>query len=204
VMALAFGALLAAGQITLDRLALGGRPPDAWLRTIWLALLVNAAAAAVEEVLFRGVLLTGLRESWDKSGAVFISAVIFGASRVLAAGVRQPNWLEFIPLLALPGAMLAWAFLRTGNLWLASGIHFGWTLFQYDVFNLAARQGGDTLFGWLTVYNGPAWLLGNDYGIEAGLAGVIGVMLVSAGMWCYTRSRRVHAGEPSTSLDNHV
>ena len=204
VMALAFGALLAADQITLEGLALGPRPLDAWLRTIWLALLVNAAAAAVEEVLFRGVLLTGLKESWDKSGAVFISVVIFAASRVLAAGVRQPNWLEFIPLLALPGAMLAWAFLRTGNLWLASGIHFGWTFFQHDVFNLAARLGGDTLFGWQTVQNSPAWLLGNHYGMETSLAGVISVLSVSAGIWFYTRNRLPHAEKSSSLLDDHA
>ena len=203
VMALVFVALLGSGQITLDRLALGSQPPDAWLRAIWLAMLVNAATAAVEEVLFRGLLLTGLRESWDKSGAIFISAVIFGAYYILAGGGNQGNWLEFVPLAALPGAMLAWAFLRTGNLWLASGIHFGWMLFQHDVFNLAAREGGDTLFGWQTVHNGPAWLMGNHIGMETGLAGVVSVLLVSAGIWFYTRSRGALAGKSSASLDSY-
>jgi uncharacterized protein len=193
VMALAFGALLATGQITQEGLALGGQPLEAWLRAIWLALLINAAAAVGEEVLFRGLLLTGLKNTWDTGGAVFISAVIFGASHILVAGARQANWLEFIPLLALPGAMLGWAFLRTGNLWLATGIHFGWNLCQHDLFNLSARQGSDTLFGWLTAQNGPAWLLGNHYGVEVGLVGVIGVLLVSAGIWYSTKNRHTLA-----------
>jgi hypothetical protein len=201
VMALAFGVLLATGQITLEGLALGGQPPDAWLRAIWLALLVNAAATVGEEVLFRGLLLTGLRKSWDTGGAVFISAVIFGASHILTAASRQTNWLEFIPLLALPGAMLGWAFLRTGNLWLASGIHFGWTLFQHDIFNLVAREVSDSLFGWVTIHKGPAWLLGNHYGIEAGLAGVISLLLVSAGIWFFTKNRHTLAEQSSPTVD---
>jgi len=194
VMILVFAVLLAFGQIRVERLALSGQPLDAWLRAIWLSVLVNSAAAVGEEVLFRGLLLSGLKKSWDIGGAVFISAVISSASHILAAGVNQTSWLKFIPLLALPGLMLGWAFLRRGNLWLATGIHFGWNLFQNDLLNLAAHQNNETFFGWLTAHNGPAWLLGNRYGIEEGLSGVISVILVSGGIWLFTKNRSADSG----------
>ncbi len=193
VIALMFAIMLVLNQITVDRMALSGQPLVVWLRAIWLAILVNTAAAAGEEVIFRGLLLTGLKKAWDAAGAIFISAVIFGASHVLVAGARESNWLEFIPLLALPGVMLGWAFLRSGNLWLATGLHFGWNLFQDDLFNLAARNKGDSLFGWVVAHNGPAWLLGNSYGIEVGLIGILSAALVGAGILLYTRKK--HASD---------
>lgn len=162
---------------------------DAVFRAIWMALLVNMVAAVGEEVLFRGLLVTGLKKAWDASGALFISAVIFGASHILVTGAAQTSLLIFIPLLALPGVMLGWAYLRSGNLWLATGIHFAWNFFQDSVFNLASRPTSDSLIGFETSQIGPAWFMGTSYGIEVGLAGIIVLALVILGIWLYTRGK---------------
>lgn len=190
-MTVVFGFMLLTGWLSLDGLALTGQTPQAWLRAIWLALLVNLTAAVSEEVLFRGVLLTGLKEAWDENGAVFISAVIFAASHILATGASETNWLQFVPLLALPGLMLGWAYLRTGNLWLATGLHFAWNMLQDDVFNLTARKTSETLFGLATMKSGPDWFMGTAFGLETGLAGVLAVILAGVGVWYYTRKIRV-------------
>jgi len=192
-MAIAAGAMVIVflleyvfGFITVNGFALTGQPADAWLRAIWLALLVNAVAAIGEEVLYRGLLLQGLEIAWDQWGALFISSIIFGGSHILVAGASESNWLEFIPLLALPGIMLGWAFVRTGNLWLATGIHFAWNLFQDDILNLTGFQHGETLFGLETNVSGPKWLVGTSYGIEVGAAGILALLLVCAGIWRWT------------------
>jgi hypothetical protein len=177
------------GWLKIENLALSGSPLDAIFRAIWMALLVNLVAAVGEEVLFRGLLVTGLKKAWDAPGALFISAVIFGASHILVTGAAQTSLLIFIPLLALPGVMLGWAYLRSGNLWLATGIHFAWNFFQDSVFNLASRPTSDTLIGFETSQIGPAWFMGTSYGIEVGLAGIIVLALVFLGIWLYTRGK---------------
>jgi len=185
----------ALGFIHISGFALQAQPIDALLRAIWLALLVNAVAAIGEEVLYRGLLLQGIEISWDKWGALFISSIIFGGSHILVAGASESNWLEFIPLLALPGVMLGWAYLRTGNLWLATGIHFAWNLFQDDILNLTGFHRGDTLFGLETSVSGPSWFVGTAYGIEVGAAGILCLLLVSAGVWWWTSRKKVVTGE---------
>ena len=120
-MLIIFALEYALGYIAVSGFALTNNTIDAWLRAIWLALLVNAVAAIGEEVLYRGLLLQGIEIAWDQWGALFISSIIFGGSHILVTGANETNWLEFIPLLALPGVMLGWAYLRTGNLWLATG-----------------------------------------------------------------------------------
>lgn len=80
---------------------------------IVLALLVVCVAPVVEELLFRGVLLSGLLRHMRTGWAVAISAVIFGA-------VHLPDfkfaWYP-VPALALLGALLAWIRLRSRSLW---------------------------------------------------------------------------------------
>jgi hypothetical protein len=173
----------------IEKLTLSGLPVDAILRGIWMALLINLVAAVGEEVLFRGVLVTGLKKAWDAPGALFISAVIFGASHILVTGAAQTSLLIFIPLLALPGIMLGWAYLRTGNLWLATGIHFAWNFFQDSVFNLSSRNATDSLIGFETSQSGPTWFMGTSYGIEVGLAGITTLVVVVLGIWIYTKEK---------------
>jgi len=188
-MALIFLLELALGWLKVEEFALSGLPLDSIFRAIWIALLVNLVAAIGEEVLFRGLLVTGLKKAWDAPGALFISAVIFGASHLFETGAAQTSLLIFIPLLALPGVMLGWAYLRTGNLWLATGIHFAWDFFQDSVFNLASRTSTDSLIGIKTSQSGPAWFMGTSYGIEVGLAGMIVLALVILGIRIYTRGK---------------
>jgi len=178
------------GWVRISGFLLSGEPAVVWMRTIWLAILVNATAAVIEEVLFRGFLLTGLKEAWDEKGAVFVSAVIFGASHLLAASARNTNWLEFIPLLMVPGILLGWAYLKTGNLWLPVGLHFAWNLFQDDILNLTGRIGGDTLFGLMTEVQGPDWMMGTDFGIELGGLGIIAAVSAALVVWSVTNNNR--------------
>jgi hypothetical protein len=188
-MTLIFLLDLVFGWMKIEKLTLSGLPVDAILRGIWMALLVNLVAAVGEEVLFRGVLVTGLKKAWDAPGAIFISAVIFGASHILVTGAAQTSLLIFIPLLALPGIMLGWAYLRTGNLWLATGIHFAWNFFQDSVFNLSSRNATDSLIGFETSQSGPTWFMGTSYGIEVGLAGITTLVVVVLGIWIYTKEK---------------
>ncbi len=190
-MTLVFLLELALGWLNITGFTLTDMKADTILRTVWLALLVNTTAVVGEEVLFRGFLLTGLKKAWDANGALLISAVIFGGAHILASGADETNWLQFIPLLALLGLMLGWAYLRTGNLWLASGIHFAWNFFQDDIFNLCARSASDTRLGLETLKSGPAWFMGSSFGIEVGLAGILALIIVLTGIWLYTRDHAI-------------
>jgi membrane protease YdiL (CAAX protease family) len=177
------------GWISVSGFSLEGAPWDNWLRVIWLSLLVNLTAAVGEEVLYRGLLFEGIKQAWDERGAFLISAIIFGASHIAVTGAKETHWLQFIPLLALPGIMLGWAYVKSGNLWLPTGLHFAWNLFQDDILNLTGEHSGDTLFGLITKVHGPKWFVGTSYGIEVGAAGILCLLIASGGIWIWMRNR---------------
>ena len=177
---------LAFGWISVTGLSLEGAASDAWLRAIWVALLFNLAFAVVEEVLFHGLLMQGTINAWDKWGALFISSIIFGGYKIINIGLNDTNWLQFIPLMALPGLMLGWACLRTGNLWLATGLNFAWNIWPSDILNLTGAHSEENLFGFITSVTGPKLFVGTSYGIEVGAAGVLSLFIVGAGIWWWT------------------
>lgn len=110
--------LLAHGQpVHQDVAVMAGKVPLG-LRVL-LALLVVCVAPVVEELVFRGVLLSGLASRMRIGWAIAASAVIFGC-------VHLPDfrfaWYP-VPALILLGLVLAWLRVRTRSLWPSITLH---------------------------------------------------------------------------------
>lgn len=84
-----------------------------------LALLVVCVAPFVEELVFRGVLLSGLASRMPIGWAMLVSAVVFGC-------VHLPDfkfaWYP-VPALILLGLVAAWLRVRTRSLWPSITLH---------------------------------------------------------------------------------
>ncbi len=187
-MAVIFVLEIRLGWLRVDGWAMRGRDWSTVLGTLWLALLANGLASVGEEALFRGYFLTGLTRAWGPWIGLVVMSIPFGASHLLVHGASDTDALVFTVMLALPGAVLGWSYLRSGSLWLAMGIHFTWDLLQDDVFNLTGG-GGPNLIGLATERSGPVWFMGTSFGIEVGAAGLAALAVVGAGVWALTRDR---------------
>ena len=157
---------------------------DAWLRNLWLAILINVFVAVGEETMFRGYLLTGLEKVWGKWVGLILMAILFALPHLAVGGAQETNWLLFTMLLALPRVLLGWAYLQSRSLWLPIGIHLGWNFIQDEVLNLRGED-LQNLTGAVTNQQGPEWFVGTSYGIEVGLAGIFAVLLVWLGVWIW-------------------
>jgi sodium transport system permease protein len=87
-------------------------------RTLWLLLLVAVVPAICEEVLFRGVFLSGIRRRMTPMRAILLNGIVFGAFHVPSATVYR-----LLPSAVL-GMLLAWVVLRTRSIWPAMVMHF--------------------------------------------------------------------------------
>jgi membrane protease YdiL (CAAX protease family) len=78
--------------------------------------------AVGEELLFRGYGFQVLTAAVGPVGALLLSSSLFGfvhLTNLNAAPLGIANTVGF-------GLVLGYAFLKTGDLWLAIGVHFGW------------------------------------------------------------------------------
>ena len=87
-------------------------------RFLWILLFAAVTPAVVEEVLFRGVLLSGLRSRLTTAGAVVLSGVVFGLFHL-----TPETAFRFLPSASL-GMLLAWVVAASGSLPLAILLHF--------------------------------------------------------------------------------
>jgi membrane protease YdiL (CAAX protease family) len=181
-----FAIFTGSGWLTIQNWRWQTVPFITWVGILWNSILINAYASVGEEVIFRGYLLSGLKEAWGKTVGLAVMSVIFAAMHLVVHTAKQTSIPLFILSLIGPGLLLGWAYLRTGSLWLPIGLHFMWNLVQDDLLNLPGRTELDSLFGLSTQLQGPSWLVGSAFGIETGLLSILPLGICIAGVWLWT------------------
>jgi hypothetical protein len=147
-----------------------------------IAALLLLAGAAVEEILFRGVLFR-LIEEWSGTWiALAISAVLFGAAHSFNPGA---GWISSVSIAVEAGLLLGAAFVVTKNLWFPIGLHFAWNFFEGPIYG---SQVSGNAFGMSAVaahVSGPLWLTGGPFGPEAGVSAIVTCLVASIALLIY-------------------
>ncbi|NJP05687.1 MAG: CPBP family intramembrane metalloprotease [Chloroflexaceae bacterium] len=193
LMGFIFVVELAAGWITIT--ALWQQPDlDQPFVVAWLPPLITMIGVGIyEELMFRGYVLRNLSEGlnfsligarWAIVLASLGSSILFGlahASNPNATVISTAN-------IMLAGLFLALGYVLTGQLAMPIGIHITWNFFQGYVFGFPVS--GQQLFGVTALaieQGGPPFWTGGAFGPEAGLIGIIAMILgcVFTSAWVY-------------------
>ena len=150
-------------------------------RQLFGAALTALVVSVLEEVLFRGALFGALRKAWSWPGALLVSSMVYAIVHFLESTkwTEPVTWLSglailpkmlrgFVDLhavlpgffnLTLAGAILAFAYQRTGNLYFSIGLHAGW-IFWLKFYGAITRDSAGA----------PTWLWGTHKLIDGWLA----------------------------------
>jgi len=150
------------------------------------ALLGGAAravfVAAVEETLFRGMLLGYLLRPLGLPVAVVGSALAFALVHSWNSGA---TWLALVNLTAA-GGLFALAYLVGRGLALPIGLHAAWNLVEGSVFGFPVSGNvRDSLLRVATA--GPEWATGGAFGPEGGLVGLAAMGITALVLWAGRR-----------------
>lgn len=155
--------------------------------TVLISSITPALAAAiVEELIFRGLMLQAIDKMGGKPLALAVTSLFFGVAHLGNSGATL--WSAFAIVLEA-GVLLGAAFLWRRNLWFAMGLHFAWNAVEGL---LGIPVSGHPATGLFTVtVNGPALLTGGDFGLEGSIIPVVISLLISIPMLIGTiRNRR--------------
>jgi len=141
-----------------------------------------------EELSSRGYQLINLAEGLNLFWGVIISSLVFALLHL-----SNPNaTLMSVVGLFISGVFLAYGYLSTRQLWLSIGLHIGWNFFEGTIlgFEVSGVTGWPRLI-YQTVDGNPLFT-GGDFGPEAGLVLLPGVILGFLLVYLYTRKRNIN------------
>jgi uncharacterized protein len=148
------------------------------------ALILYIGVGIQEELLSRGYHLRNLAEGFNhpRIGArtallvgYLISSAVFGLLHLANPNSSLVSTLNLI----LAGLFLGFGYLLTGELGLPIGLHITWNFFQGNVFGfpVSGTDAGPTLIE--IQQGGPDLWTGGAFGPEAGLLGILAIMIGS-------------------------
>jgi len=149
---------------------------------LWLGIFL--AVGFYEELFSRGYQLQNVEEGLNTFWAVLLSSLLFGVTHLF-----NPNasWLSVVGI-TVSGILLAYAYLRTRQLWLPIGLHIGWNVFLGPVFGFPVSGLNNPKLIQVLV-DGPVLFTGGDFGPEAGLVLLPALGLGTLLVWWATRGR---------------
>jgi uncharacterized protein len=141
-----------------------------WTNAVLYAALWLLPGAALEELLFRGVLFRLLAEWSGTWIALAASAILFGVAHLFNPGA---TWFSTVAIAIEAGVLLGAAFIATRSLWFPIALHFAWNFFEGPVYGtgLSGLNLGHTLVR--AQMSGPVWLTGGAFGPEASVPALV-------------------------------
>ncbi len=145
-----------------------------------------------EELSSRGYQLQNLADGINLFWGVILSSAIFASLHLFNPSAS----LMAVIGLFLSGLFLAYGYLATRRLWLSIGLHIGWNFFESSVFGFQVSG----YSGWPRLIhqtvNGNSFITGGDFGPEAGLVLLPGLLLGALLIYLYTHRRDRNHPQP--------
>jgi hypothetical protein len=146
------------------------------------SLFFFSCVGIYEELILRGYFLInlaeGLKFSWLGKKAALITALVISSLIFGVLHIANPNasWISTITI-SLAGVFLGLGLVLTGRLGISIGLHLTWNFFQGNVFGfpVSGSRFGVSLIE--TELTGPVWLTGGAFGPEAGVLGLLAMLI---------------------------
>ena len=151
--------------------------PGGWPQSLYVSLILIFGAVG-EEMLFRGYAFQVLLKGIGPFATILPMSVLFGLAH---SSNMNAGWLSIANTIGW-GFILGVAFLRSGDLWLPIGLHYGWNwalpIFGVNISGFKMGVTGYTL-DWSV---GDLWS-GGAYGPEGGLFTSIVLAVLAVYLW---------------------
>jgi len=177
--------MLALGWLTFSGFAWEFDPVSTVISNVLIFFIIFIFVGWNEELLSRGYHLQTIASGINLFWGVIISSAVFG---LLHLGNPNATWVSAAGIF-FAGIYLAYAYIRTKQLWLSIGLHIGWNFFEGVGFGFPV-SGLDDIYKLMRIeVHGPILWTGGAFGPEAGLIVLPSLILGALLIDLYTTKR---------------
>jgi len=176
--------MLALGWLTFEGFAWEFDPINVVIANVLTFFVVFIFVGWNEELLSRGYHLQTIASGLNLFWGVIISSAVFG---LLHLGNPNATWVSAAGIF-FAGVYLAYAYIRTKQLWLSIGLHIGWNFFEGVVFGFPVSGLGTYALTRISIHGPEIWT-GGAFGPEAGLIVLPSLILGGLLIYFYTMRR---------------
>lgn len=161
---------------------------QASLQVLGSAVLLMAGVALAEELLFRGVLFQRLIDGLGVWLAQILTALLFVLTHLNNPGMEGTTRAWAGCNIFLASILFGLTFVRTRSLAMPIGLHFMANVIQGVILGFGVSGESEPSLLIPIFQDTPSWLTGGAFGLEASLPGLLTLMALLAGVYCFRRS----------------
>lgn len=162
------GLLLTAGHWDNAKMD-GFQLADSLTTSIFVAGL---AVGAVEEAVFRGVVMKALEMRWNRAVAVIVPSVAFGAAHALNGKLSFISFIQLLVAGSIVGVLFSLVTYESGSIWSAAFMHSIWNMcMASSILNIYTEPMDSCIFNYV-LESKSTLITGGEFGAEASVISI--------------------------------
>lgn len=139
--------------------------------------MAGLAVGAVEEAVFRGVIMKAVEMRWKKAAAIFVPSLAFGALHLLNGSLSIVSFIQLLFAGSIVGILFSLVTYESGSIWSAALMHSVWNMFMSSgMLNIGTEPSEECLFSYVLETDSPL-ITGGDFGAEASIISIGAYMI---------------------------
>lgn len=163
-----FGLLMTAGHWDNPEMD-GAQIADSITTSVFVAGL---AVGAVEEAVFRGVIMKALEMRWNKVVAVIVPSALFGAAHALNGKLSLVSFIQLLVAGSIVGILFSLVTYESGSIWSSAFMHAIWNMCMASgILNIYTEPMDSCIFNYV-LETKNALITGGEFGAEASVVSI--------------------------------
>ncbi|MCM1329561.1 MAG: CPBP family intramembrane metalloprotease [Ruminococcus sp.] len=142
--------------------------------------VAGLSVGAVEEAVFRGVMMKALEMRWGKAAAVIAPSVLFGAAHVMNGGLSIVSFIQLLVAGSVVGILFSLVTYESGSIWSSALMHGVWNMCMgTGILNIYTEPSEGCIFNYV-LESKSALVTGGEFGVEASVISIGAYLIFTA------------------------
>lgn len=145
--------------------------------TTGAVFVYGLGAGIVEEMVFRGVIMSVIENRWGKKAAILYPSLFFGIVHIIGSKLNLVSILLLIIAGTSVGVMFSMVVYESGSIWNSAIMHGIWNAIMIgNILSIGTTYNKDAIYSY-KLASKSIFLTGGEFGVEASFIAVLGYFL---------------------------